>query len=265
MRKIATLGFAGALTLTAAFGLAGCGEGKDGGGKKGPDKKDDTADKSGGALQKPDLAGGATIRGFVKFDGTPPENKPLQMDAEAFCVAVHGEAGLKSESYMVKDGKVANVIVWAKKGVSGKWELPSSPVVLDQKGCRYDPHVTGLMVGQELLIRNSDDVSHNVHATGAQEFNFAQTKKGAEDRRKFVMEEIVRVKCDIHGWMGCVLLVAKHPFFAVTKEDGAFELKGLPPGEYEIEAAHEKWGKQSQKVTVAAKDSKEITFTFKSE
>ena len=73
---------------------------------------------------------------------------------------------------------------------------------------------------------------------------------------------MVKVKCDVHGWMSSYLGVVPHPFFAVTGDDGSFELKGLPPGEYTVEAWHEVYGTKTAEVTVADRDAQEITFTF---
>jgi uncharacterized protein (DUF2141 family) len=122
-----------------------------------------------------------------------------------------------------------------------------------------------MMVGQKLIIRNGDDTMHNIHATGTlnPEFNFSQAKQGQENEKVFNCEEImVPLKCDVHGWMNSYIGVLRHPFFAVTGEDGSFEIKGLPPGEYTVEAWHEKFGAQEQVVKVEPKGSAAIEFKF---
>ena len=130
---------------------------------------------------------------------------------------------------------------------------PATPAILDQKGCRYDPHVFGIQVNQELLIRNSDDLLHNVHALPFvnKEFNFGQPTKGMEEKKKFTQPEImVKFKCDIHLWMGAWAGVLPHPFHSVTDASGKYEIKGLPPGKYTIEVWHEKYKSVAQELEV---------------
>jgi plastocyanin len=174
---------------------------------------------------------------------------------------------MKTEVYVIgKDGGMANVFVWIKKGLEGKkYDPPKDAVELDQVGCRYTPHVLGVMVGQTLKIKNSDDTMHNVHALSSAnpEFNFGQAKKGAEADKVFTSAEFFRIKCDVHGWMSAWVGVMPHPFYVVTGEAGTFELKDLPAGEYEVEAWHEKLGTLQQVAKVGEKESKEISFTFK--
>jgi hypothetical protein len=141
--------------------------------------------------------------------------------------------------------------------------VPKEPVVLDQKGCRYEPHVFGIRAGQPLLIKNSDDLLHNVHAlpfTNA-EFNIGQ-QPGAEDTRQFASREVVvKVKCDIHPWMGAWAAVLDHPFFAVTDEKGRYEIKGLPAGKHTVEVWQEKYKSVSKDVQVQDKTALDFELT----
>ena len=222
----------------------------------------------GGAAPTPiDPATVGAFKGKVTFEGTPPKDKKIPVEADPYCGSQHPD-GFMSEVYKIgAGGEMANVFVWIKKGLDGRtFAAPKQPAVLDQVGCRYEPHVLGLMVGQPLLIRNSDETMHNVHAlpTINADFNFSQAKKGMENTKMFSSQEVmVKVKCDVHGWMGAWVGVVGHPYFTVTGATGGFELKDVPPGEYEIEAWHEKFGSSVQKVTLGARESKEITFTFK--
>ena len=137
---------------------------------------------------------------------------------------------------------------------------------LDQKGCRYVPHVVGLRTAQPLEVVNSDSTLHNVHGMPEtnREFNRGQPLPGVKDIATFTTPEVlIRFKCDVHPWMHAYVGVVDHPFFAVSGSGGKFELKTIPPGTYTIEAVHEKLGRQTQTVTLGDKDSKEITFTFK--
>jgi hypothetical protein len=139
-------------------------------------------------------------------------------------------------------------------------------VTLDQKGCQYRPHVFGVQVGQNIDIVNSDATMHNVHAlpNTNQEFNFGQPIQKQKDTKFFTAREVmVRFKCDIHGWMSAYAGVLEHPYFAVTAPSGSFELKNVPAGTYTVEAWHEKLGTQTQSVTLGDRESREITFTFK--
>jgi hypothetical protein len=218
-----------------------------------------------GGSYSPDK-GTATIKGVVKWEGTPPKRRPVDMGAEKYCVE-HGTV-LSETTIVGADGGLANAFVMVTKGLKG-WKFPkgTGKATLDQKGCLYVPHVLGMQLGQGLMIRNSDPIMHNIHAfdlrTGRDIFNFAQTQQGSEQKKKITKPGILHVKCDVHGWMGSYVHVVKHPFFAVTGEDGAFTLSKLPPGEYTIQAWHEKKYKtRTQTVTVGDGETAEISFAF---
>ena len=212
-------------------------------------------------------AEGSTIKGKISFEGAVPEAKKLAVDSDPLCASLHKD-GLFAEDVKVKDGALANVFVWVKKGVTGSYPAPKEAKILSQKACRYEPHVLGIQVGQPLTIHNDDDTMHNVHSLPKlnEEFNFAQTKKGDEATKKFSSAEtMVKFKCDAHGWMSAWVGVVKHPFYAVSAEDGTFEIKGLPAGEYVLAAWHEKFKTQELTIKVGEKDSQTASFTFKAE
>jgi plastocyanin len=208
----------------------------------------------------------ATITGKVSFDGEKPKPRQIRMDAEAACAALHKEP-VYGEEVVVNDGALQYVFVYVKEGLGGKTFAPrTEQVVLDQKGCVYTPHMIGVQVGQTVKILNSDPTTHNIHPVPAnnREWNTSMSPGGAPLERTFAREEVmVPVKCNVHPWMKSYIGVLKHPFFAVTAKDGTFEIKGLPPGDYTIEAWHERLGATTQKVTLAAKDSKALDFTLK--
>ncbi|MBM4268424.1 MAG: hypothetical protein FJ144_17740 [Deltaproteobacteria bacterium] len=207
------------------------------------------------------------VTGKVTFEGTPPERNKLRMDADPVCAAAHTTPVLGEEIVVGEGGGLQNVFVYVKEGVPQKdYPPPSTPAVIDQKGCQYHPHVLGVQVGQDLQILNNDQTLHNVHGMPKQnaQFNFAMPKFVKKKDHKFeTPETMVAVKCDVHPWMQSYVGVLPHPFFAVTKEDGTFEIAGLPPGEYTLEAWQEKLGPQTAKVTVGADGSATSDFSFK--
>lgn len=210
--------------------------------------------------------GTAGVSGKVTFEGTVPAAAQIKMNADPNCMALHKEP-VYAEQVLVADGKFQNVFVYVKEGLEKySFKSPAEAASINQQGCHYTPHVGGIMVNQKLKIINSDPTLHNIHcwAEKNSQFNIGQPVKNMETEKVFSNPEVmVPFKCDVHKWMSCFLGVLSHPYYSVTGKDGAFSLKNLPPGEYVIEAWHEKYGTQTQKVTLADKDSKEVSFTFK--
>jgi len=218
------------------------------------------------AGEKVDKATAGNVSGTVSLDGTAPKNDAIKMNADPVCLR-EAKGPQFQETYLAEDGKLANVFVYVKDGLGNyAYDPPSEPARIDQKECRYHPHVFGMRVNQPLEIINSDPTLHNIHALpkSNQEFNNGQPIQGMKMTHTFNQKEVmVPFKCDVHGWMNAYVGVLDHPYYATTDKAGKFELKDLPPGTYTIEAWHEKLGTQEQKVTLAAKESKEVTFTFK--
>ena len=219
--------------------------------------------------QKVDKSEAGSVKGVVSLDGVAPKNEAIKMNADPVCVRENKTPQFQ-ETYLVgSDGKsLANVFVYVKDGLGNYvYDAPTGPEKIDQKECRYHPHVFGMRVGQPLEIINSDPTLHNIHALpkGNSEFNTGQPIQGMKTTHTFDKPEVmVPFKCDVHGWMNAYVGVLEHPYYAVTDNDGKFELKDLPAGTYTIEAWHEKLGTQTQSVTLAAKESKDVNFTFKS-
>ena len=212
-----------------------------------------------------DPATAGNVTGTIRFEGTPPAAEPINMESDPYC---QRQGNARTETVSVGNGSaLQNVFVYVKDGLGERgFPIPSGAVVLDQKGCRYQPHVLGIQVGQTLEIRSSDDTLHNVHAMPAsnREFNKAHQAAGIRHTHTFSTREVmVPFKCDVHKWMNAYVGVLDHPYFAVTGADGTFELKGLPPGTYTIEAWHEKLGTQTQTVTIGEQQTSEVGFTFK--
>jgi plastocyanin len=243
------------LVLALAFvpGVAACG----GGGQQ------PAAEQAAPIPNPVDPATAGAVAGAVTFEGTPPAPQRISMNSDPNCA----NPSAVTETVVVNGGALQNVFLYVKDGLGDlRFPVPSTPVVLDQQGCRYTPHVLGIQVGQPLEILNSDATLHNVHALprANQEFNTGQPIKGMRHTHTFSATEVmVPFKCDVHGWMNAYVGALPHPFFAVSAADGRFELKGLPPGTYTVEAWHEKLGTQTQMVTVAAKETAAVSFTFK--
>ena len=214
-----------------------------------------------------DLDTAAMLSGKAILEGSVPQQEGISMAADPFCVRMHMNE-VKTELVTVnEDGSLRNVFVYIKEGLEDRrFAPPAEPVVLAQKGCVYIPHVLGIMTGQTLEILNDDDTLHNVRAVPEHNppFNLGQPRRGHKVSRTFDNPEImIPIKCDVHKWMGSYVGVVEHPYYAVTGDAGAFELPKLPPGSYVLEAWHETLGPQRLDITLAEKETREVTFTFR--
>lgn len=209
---------------------------------------------------------GATITGRVRFDGAPPAPKPVNFGAEQQCAILHGDQPPQAEDVVVNsNGTLRDVLVYVTGEVAVSFAPPSAPVVFEQRGCVFVPHVAAVMVGQPIEVRNDDAVLHNVRAQSklGQAFNIAQPVQGMKTTKMMKAQEIgIPLKCDVHFWMTAYLHVLAHPFFSVIGTDGSFTIAGLPPGTYTLEAWHGKLGTQQATVTVAGSGSQPAEFVF---
>ena len=206
----------------------------------------------------------ATVSGKISFEGTPPPNDKIQMSADPYC-AQHAAQNPTTETVKVSDGGLENVIIFVSMGApAGPYATPTSAVEINQENCHYTPHVFTMMTNQPLKVKNSDMTLHNIHAWAEKnpQFNVGQPVKDMVSETKFANPEVpLPVRCDVHKWMGAFIGVFNHPFNTVSKSGGSYELK-LPPGNYEITAWHEKFGKKTMMVMVADNDKKEVNFSF---
>jgi hypothetical protein len=207
------------------------------------------------------------ISGQALFEGQAPAQVQVAMNAAA-CAEANNKEPVFREDLVVNDNKtLRDVFVYVKEGLGyRRFAAPAEPVMLDQKGCWFRPHVLGLMAGQKLEIKNSDNVSHNIHPFPRvnREWNESMSPGSADLFERFALPEVmIPVRCNVHQWMRAYIGVVSSPFFAVTDDQGAFTLKGLPPGNYTIEAWQEKLGVQDQKVTLGPKEVKTVQFSFK--
>ena len=235
--------------------MAGCGGGDGGGGAGG----------GGAAIENPvDAATAGNIAGSVVFEGTAPSMDAIDMSSESVCAAKHASTPMIEEVVVNGNGTLANVFVYVKEGLESLQFPTPGAVLLDQNGCVYLPHVLGVMAGQDITIKNSDGLLHNINASPAEQRGFNTSQPVAmETTRAFGTAEVmVPLRCDVHGWMNAYVGVLDHPYHSVSNGSGAFSLSTLPPGDYVIEAWHERYGTQTQNVTVTTGQTAEVTFTF---
>ena len=224
---------------------------------------------SGGANSgeaRSDGGASASVVGRVKFTGQLPQPTRISMNSDPSCAKLHPAPAMTQEFVAGSDNALGNVIVFISDGLGSRaFDTPSEAVTFEQKGCIYEPHVVALRANQKVKMVNADNTTHNIHPVPAnnREWNKAEPA-GSTMEESFSREEIaIPIKCNVHPWMKSYIAVFKHPYFAVTGKDGSFHLPNLPPGEYTLEAWHEKLGTMTQKITVAAGESKTVDFTFK--
>lgn len=259
------------LTLTIALSLlalaSACSKAPEGGGNE-------NQPPAAGATKFVPKGNEGTVTGVVAYNGTAPAAKKIDTSADPACGSKN--PNLSTEDNVVTDGKLANVFVYIKEGTTadGKkvadytFDTPTTSVALDQNGCHYRPHVLGAMVNQDIQITNSDPTTHNIHFTPKSnpDWNQSQPNGAPPLMHKVARSEVlVPVKCNQHPWMKSYIGVLKHPFFAVSAEDGSFTIKGVPPGKYTVVAWHEGGQTGTEKtmeVTVPASGSAKADFSF---
>ena len=237
--------------------MAGCG-GDGGGGASG-------GGGGGAAVENPvDAATAGNIAGSVVFEGDAPSMAVINMASESVCADKHPSPRMIEEVVVNSNGTLANVFVYVKEGLESLQFPTPGAVLLDQNGCVYLPHVLGVMAGQDITIKNSDGLLHNINASPTEQRGFNTSQPVAmETTRSFGTPEVmVPLRCDVHGWMNAYVGVLDHPYHSVSNSSGAFNLSTLPPGDYVIEAWHERYGTQTQNVTVTTSETAEVTFTF---
>ncbi|MCM3872240.1 MAG: carboxypeptidase regulatory-like domain-containing protein [Pyrinomonadaceae bacterium] len=208
----------------------------------------------------------AVLSGSISFAGTPPKPRTIDMWADPVCYQVNPNP--RTEDTVVKTGKLANVFVYVRNSSvldSYTFELPTSSVVLERKGCRYVPHVLGLRVGQLLTIQNSDPTQHNTHPTPTENAEWNQTQPpGMVPLVKTFSkpETFIPMKCNQHPWEKAYLGVFSHPFFAVSDESGNYRIEGLPPGQYTVVAWHERLGEKTVDLTFIPGEQRDLSLTF---
>ncbi len=216
-----------------------------------------------------DYAHGGTVTGVVHL--SKPAPKPIEIDmAQDPNCAMNGDPNHSpmTSDYVVNHGGLGNVLVFIQDGLGNRaYPIPRTPVVIDQRGCRFEPHVSGAMIGQGVHFTNSDNTLHNVHMSptqpGNNAFDVSQNAHADPVTRYFESPELMMpIRCNNHPWMHSYLNILANPFFAVTDDEGRFSIKGLPPGTYTLSAVHEKLGRQSATITVTAGGTVQEQFTY---
>jgi plastocyanin len=219
-----------------------------------------------GAAGPADAGAAGSLKGNAKIEGATLKPTRIDMSSDPNCAKAHSTPATTEDVVIGANNGLANVVIYVADGLGDRtFEPPQQPVVIEQKGCQYKPHVVALQTNQKLDVVNSDATTHNIHPmpNNNREWNKTQPH-GMPIEESFAREEItIPVKCNVHPWMHGYIAVFKHPYFVVTDKDGNFDLKDLPPGNYTIKAWHEKFGTQSQKVTVGTGESKTLDFVFK--
>jgi plastocyanin len=210
-----------------------------------------------------DATAAGTVSGRVTFRGISPKPKRIMMNSDAGCPA----EGHEETVVTGKGGGLANAFVYIQSGLEGKrFEPPGEAAVLDQRGCMYSPRVLGMRAGQRLVVRNSDQVSHNVHPMPAnnRDWNQQQSPQAPDLEHRFPRSEVmIPVKCNVHSWMHAYIGVLDHPYFAVTGAAGDFEFRNVPSGDYMLAAWHETLGELKQPLHVAPSGKAAVELSYR--
>ncbi len=201
-------------------------------------------------------AGNGIVEGIVKFNA--PRPKMAMMGGTKDCPPVMDESTVVNA-----DGTLKNVVIYVKDGPNIAADNP--PLVIDQKGCQYIPHVLAAHTDQPIDVTSHDPTMHNidVQATINPPQNFSESFVAATYRISFAKPEFIHIKCDVHQWMSAYLCVFDHPFFAVTADNGKFRISRLPSGSYTLVAWHERYGSLEQSFTVTDDKPADVTFEYK--
>ncbi|MCH7520619.1 MAG: carboxypeptidase regulatory-like domain-containing protein [Candidatus Marinimicrobia bacterium] len=212
------------------------------------------------------LLAGGDIKGRINFKGSGPKPRAIKMAADPVCKVAHSEPVYSQSVVVNENATLRYVMVSIESGLEGQtFPVPEEPVVLDQNGCMYDPHVWGAMAGQTVEIRNSDGTLHNVHSLSKvnRQFNMAMPKIVKKKNKVFDKpEDIFAIKCDVHPWMRCWVGIFSHPFYSVSDDQGDFTLKDVPAGTYTVRAWHESKRLLAQTQTITVKEGETITLDF---
>jgi hypothetical protein len=207
-----------------------------------------------------------SIAGTIRFHGKPPQLRPIVMEKDPVCAAAQSGTVLPEDGRVNANGTLPNAFIYiAKGGANLSTALPTTAVTMTQKGCRYEPHVLGIAVGQRLVIDSADPTTHNIHVSPkkGRDWNVSQQPGSDPVTTKFSRPEImIPVHCNVHPWMQAYIGVVTNPYYAVTGDDGSFLIKSVPPGDYTLAVWTATFGTQERQVSVRAGESASADFTF---
>ena len=207
------------------------------------------------------------VTGKVILQGQPMKAKMINMVSEPGCAKQYSTPPTTEDVVVGPGGGLKNVVVYVSAGGPEQSGPPAQPVSVEQKGCRFAPHIVVMQANQEVRVMNEDATTHNIHplASVNREWNKAQPPGTPPLEEAFAREEFISVKCNIHSWMHSYFVVLKTPYYSVSNENGTFSLENLPPGKYTVTAWHEVYGKQTQEVTVSGNETQPLNFVFKTQ
>src|SRR2546421_1580997 len=193
------------------------------------------------AVAVPEPGHTAAIKGTVHYAGPPVEAKKLSVTVDQFVCGKDKDA---EELVLSPQRGIRNAVVsLASPPPGARWEFSTAPVFLDQRQCVYIPRVTLVPAGGTVEFLNSDRLLHNIHSASRANTVFNRTQpRGRTIPITFAKPEIVRISCDLHGWIRAWIVVIDHPFHVVTGSDGEFALDNIPPGKYALNVWHETLG-----------------------
>lgn len=211
---------------------------------------------------------GATgeITGKIYFRGQKPQLHAINMGKDSVCASLHQKPVYPQDGRVNANDTLPNAFIYVKhSSVKLPSTPPRAPVSLTQKGCEYEPHVMGVMVGQAFEVITLDPTTHNIHVLAKinRPWNVSQQPGSPSVVRKFKDPEVmIPVRCNVHPWMKAYIGVVGNPFYAVTGKDGSFTLKGLPPGHYTIGVWTATFGTKERSLTVRAGEATTADFSF---
>jgi plastocyanin len=215
-----------------------------------------------GLLCAPGLALGATLKGKVVFVGSVPPPKKVDITIDQYVCGTAKDAG---DLVLSPQKELRNAVVWLENPPANAGSpAQAEKVEMDQNGCVFIPRVVVVTAGGTVDFLNSDRLLHNIHAAPKLNGSFNRTQpKSRTIPITFDKPEIVRINCELHSWMTGWVVVAAHPFYAITGADGQFTFDNLPPGQYKLQVWHERLGTVPANVTVGDQQAARVTVEMK--
>jgi len=210
----------------------------------------------------PFIGHAASIKGKVIVDAAVPPQKKVEVTIDQYVCGNEKDAG---DLLVSPQRELRNAVVWLENPPAATTG-PAQPakVEIDQNGCAFIPRVVVVPAGGTVDFLNSDRLLHNIHATPKLNDAFNRTQpKNRTIPVTFAKPEIVKINCDLHSWMAAWVVVAAHPWYAITGADGQFAFDNLPPGQYKLQVWHERLGTVPATVTISDAQPGRVTVEMK--